>query len=162
MLEEAEKKCGKHSTDSKSKYEGNNREQWKSRSSFQRPKRDSSGGSDDNMSSERRPKSNRDQRSECPSSSLSYQRQPAWMKQSSSTSRRVKGVDDIPSPPISSPKVEKRAAVDVEPEDTGMEQEKVATVILTDQEMNALSAKILKAEMLGNTVCQSELRNTLF
>lgn len=155
MLEEAEKNASASDTrivGSHSRQRQDRKDRRRSNvSSFKRPKRDSS---DDEDKSHHESKfcGHSDRNSLASFSRSSSQRQPTWMKRSVTPAAVPKPESNTnlvcqaqASSSNASPLPDHSLSAD-------SEQPTEIPRILTEQEMNVLSARILKAEMLGNTV----------
>ena len=154
MLEEAERKASKGSHRGSARRDRDRDDDRRHRSSFRRPDRDS----DEERSTSRGS-----------SYSKSHNRQPGWRKQTAVSDtlhderkKRELTPEELKKrsrsrSPFSPPKpeaVEKTGDLESEEEEVKPEAE---AKVLTDQEMNALNAKIIKAELMSNTVISIQI-----
>ncbi len=176
MLEEAENKA-KERTKGRERDDSRDRDRSKR---FMRPRRDSDDEGDNRNSSSRYSSRRHDRhhdRDRDRHRRRSKDRDSGWRKRKESPERRSKEkgsperdikraarspspsssrVQNLPLKPASTTYEIKPRQVDrprsPSPDDEQMEVEQEAPKVLSDKEMNELNAKLMKAEMLGNTV----------
>nr|XP_037277176.1 CWF19-like protein 2 isoform X1 [Rhipicephalus microplus] len=139
------------------------------RGRFQRP-----GDNDDNSDQDDHRGKHRHRREHSSSSSSS---KPSWMKKEfykDTKDRQHEQKQDIskkgrdclqeecqPPRQQGSPRSHEQPERENEPDPVAQREERAAPKLLSDKELNALGAKLIKAEMLGNTALYEKLKNEI-